>query len=83
MNHLFGKFLTALALIAAIFVTGCAPMTEMQREAREYSHAEFMNRFFEDREQCLANGRQIVVMTYGGGVDRHGFPKTRTPYYCT
>lgn len=83
MNHFFGKSLVALPLIVAVFVTGCAPMTETQREVRENRRTEFRQQFVEDRAECSAEGRHMFVTTFGGGVDRDGIPKTRTRYFCS
>ena len=74
------KLLTvALALVC---VTACAPVTEAQRDAREYSRVEFRNQFIEDRRRCFASGGRIYIQARGGSVDRDGIPKTRVPYVC-
>lgn len=73
-----------LSLITVIvFLAACAPMTDAQREAREYSRVEFRNKFIDDRARCAASGRRIVVQGNGGALDSDGIPRTRVWYVCS
>jgi len=74
--------LIALA-VAAMPAMGCAPMAETSRIDIDYSRADFRNRFIEDRTQCRARGGRMVIMGWGGSVDRDGIPTTRVRYTCT
>lgn len=83
MRTRLGKSGLIAMITATIFAAGCAPMTEAQRTAREYSRIDFQNRFVEARTRCTATGRRIVITSYGGGVDGNGIPRSRVSYICT
>ena len=72
------SLVTAVALLAA----GCAPMTEMSTEAREYRRSEFQNRFILDRARCVERGGRIEVLADGAELNRDGVPEHRVRYYC-
>lgn len=69
--------------VTVLLMAGCAPMTEAQREAREYSRVDFRNQFIEDRNRCQANGGRMYIQGFGGAVDNDGIPLTRVYYVCT
>lgn len=68
--------------MALVLLSGCASMTEVQLEARDYQRTDFRNQFVEDRTRCQAAGRRIVIFA-NGSIDRNGIPKSRVPYFCT
>ena len=74
---------TLLALILiALSNTACAPMTEAQREAREYERIEFKEQFIVDRKLCFASGRMIHIHANAATLDHDGVPKSRVNYVC-
>lgn len=79
------KYLNRVILLATILIVlpACAPLSETTRADVEYSRGDFRNRFVEDRTRCHAQGGQMVIMGWGGSVDRDGIPKTRVRYICT
>jgi len=83
MKLAIGKCGIASLVIAIVLTAGCAPMTEAQREAREYDRIEFRNRFLEDRARCNAIGGRIFILANSGLLDRDGVPKSRVYYTCT
>jgi len=74
------KSSTVLVVIA--LTTGCASITEEQREARAYQEVEWLARFAEDREKCVIRGGHLVVEA---GMQRLGRRSTVVPgdrYRC-
>ena len=67
---------------AAIVISACAPMTEAEREAREYAIAEFQAQFALDQASCGARGGRIEVAGDAVRLDRHGVPYSKTRYIC-
>jgi hypothetical protein len=79
------KYLNRVILVAALLMAlpACAPLSETARADLEFSRGDFRNKFIEDRTRCHAQGRRIVIVAWGGSVDRDGIPRTRVPYTCT
>ena len=70
------------AAVAAIVISACAPMTETEREAREYAIAEFQSQFVLDQASCQAMRGRIEVAGDAVRLDRNGVPKSKTRYIC-
>ena len=68
--------------VTVLLTAGCAPMTEAQREAREYDRVDFRNQFIEERDRCLERGGRMYIDGSGGRLDRDDIPRTRTYYVC-
>jgi hypothetical protein len=73
--------------IAGVLLLGlasgaCAPMSEVEQEAREFENADFENEFIAYRQQCVANGGRVFVLA-NGRVDRRGIPSRGTYYTCS
>ena len=60
----------------------CAPMTEAEREAREYAIVEFQNQFVLDQASCHARRGRIEVAGDAVRLDRDGVPYSKTRYIC-
>lgn len=73
----------AVVAILAPAIVACAPLSKVKRAELEYSRGDFRNKFVEDRTRCAAQGRHMVIMGWGGSVDRHGIPRTRVRYTCS
>ncbi len=71
-----GVFLAGLTGVA------CAPMSEVDQEAREYENVDFKNEFLAYRQQCVANGGRVFVLA-NGRVDRRGIPLRGSYYTCS
>lgn len=70
-----------LALLACA-VAACAPMTEAEREAREYAIVEFQSQFVVDQAACQARRGRIEVAGDAVRLDRNGVPYSKTRYVC-
>ena len=82
MKHAIKRLAAPAWIIGTLLLTGCATMSEAEREAREYERVEFRHQFIVDRDRCNAVGGQIYFQAPGGTVDRHGIPRTRVWYEC-
>ncbi len=82
MKHTISKKALLSLSVTVLLTAGCAPMTEAQREAREYDRVDFRNQFIEDRDSCLASGGRIYINGHGGVLDRNDVPRTRVYYVC-
>jgi len=82
MKRKIYEYSSPLALLAVIFVSGCTTMTEVEREEREYSRAEWREQFVAHRDECTARGGRLE---FGGSAeqDRRGIPKYKVRYICT
>ena len=83
MKHTITKKALLSLSVTVLLAAGCAPMTEAEREAREYSRVDFRNQFIENRNRCHARGGRIYVQGFGGAVDRDGIPRSRVLYICS
>ena len=70
-------------LLVAMLASGCAPVSAVSRAEIEYSRADFRNKFIEDRARCFARGGRIVIVGWGGSIDRDGIPRNRVRYTCS
>ena len=68
--------------VTVLLTAGCAPMTEAQRDAREYDRVDFRNQFIEDRVRCRAGGGHMYIDGSGTTLDREDIPRTRVHYVC-
>lgn len=82
MKSVNGRIGVVALSLAAVLTTGCAPMSEARRDEIDYSRADFRNKFIEDRARCRFEGRQLLVIGWGGSLDRDGIPRTRVSYAC-
>ena len=60
---------------------GCAGMSEIDAEHRDYSRADFRNRFIEERSRCHSMGGRIYVNA-SQTLGRDGIPKRGDRYIC-
>lgn len=75
---------TPIALaVSAIFTSGCAPMSDTQREYREQQLELYRAKFVKDRENCVALGGRIYLMGFSDTLDRKGIPRSRVRYECS
>ena len=76
------NYVVAFSALVALVVGACAPMTEAEREAREYAIAEFQNQFVLDQASCHARRGRIEVAGDAVRLDRDGVPYSKTRYIC-
>jgi len=81
MRHTVTKYFSLVPILMATFCVACAPMTDVQREEREYARVEWREQFRSDRSACTALGRTIVFVG-SAELDRDDVPKTRVFYTC-
>ena len=81
MKQTITRTIIVVSVLVIAFCAGCAPMTEAQREAREYARVEFRDQFRTEREICQMRGGRFI---YDGvaELDRDGVPKTRVWFEC-
>ena len=82
MKQRHRNHVVAFSALAALVIGACAPMTEAEREAREYALAEFQNQFMLDQASCHARRGRIEVAGDAVRIDRHGVPYSKTRYIC-
>ncbi|MDJ0701466.1 MAG: hypothetical protein QNJ07_16575 [Woeseiaceae bacterium] len=82
MNQKQSEYPLLLAIVVIFFVSGCATMTEVEREERDYSRAEWRGQFLAHRADCSARGGRLE---FDGSAeqDRDGIPKYKVRYTCT
>ena len=82
MKRKISIYTTMLALLTVCLFGACAPMTEAEREEREYSRIEWRERFIAHRDECNAIGGRLE---FDGSAqqDRYGVPKHKVRYICT
>ena len=76
------NYVAAFSALVALVIGACAPMTEAEREAREYEIAEFQNQFVIDQASCHARRGRIEVAGDAVRFNRHGVPYSKTRYIC-
>ncbi len=81
MKQTLTRTFTVVSVLVAAFCVGCAPMTEAEREAREYARVEFREQFVVDRAVCRSQGGRFQV-DGAAQLDRNGIPKTKAMYFC-
>jgi len=69
--------LVAVALVAC----GCAPLTEVQLENREYRRVEHIERFRAFRADCQARGKRVLIDAISQ-LPRDGMPGRGDRYFC-
>ena len=82
MNRNISVTSLLLGVMALFLVSGCATMTEVEREEREYSRVEWRGQFLAHRADCSARGGRFE---FDGSAeqDRDGIPKYKVRYTCT
>lgn len=76
------KRICITAALAAVLTSGCATHSGESSRTAAYYREDFRIRFMEDRSRCHAAGGRLLLQVQGGGLDRDGVPRTRTPYAC-
>ena len=76
------NYFVAFSTLTAFAIAACAPMTEAEREAREYELVEFQNQFVLDQASCQARRGRIEVAGDAVRLDRNGVPNSKTRYIC-
>jgi len=69
-------------LAAAVFLAGCAAVTEEQLEAREYRDVEWQAQYYAYKSDCRSKGGLIVVQGTTGRFSRDGAPAYGDIYRC-
>lgn len=82
MRQKHRNYVAAFPALVALVIGACAPMTEAEREAREYAIAEFQNQFVLDQASCHARRGRIEVAGDAVRLDRNGVPYSKTRYIC-
>ena len=82
MKREFSKDTAMLGVLTVCLFSGCAPLSEAEREEREYSRTEWREQFIAHRDECNAIGGR---MEFDGSAqrDRNGVPKYKVRYICT
>lgn len=83
MRTSFTRYLPLILMLLAWYLTGCAPMTELEREDRAYAKAQWRNEFSTARDACQLQGRRFVFDRSGVSLDRNDVPRSRVYYLCT
>jgi len=81
MRHTHTRYFSMIPVLAAYFCMACTPMTEAQRDARDYARAEWNEQFRTARADCR-NRRGLFVVDGTAGLDRDDIPRTRVFYSC-
>jgi len=68
-------------LVVALVVCGCAPLTEVQLENREYRRVEHIERFRAFRADCRARGKRVLIDAIRQ-LPRDGMPGRGDRYFC-
>lgn len=82
MRHTHTNYLSLILMLTGYFCVACTPMTEAQRDARDYARMEWKEQFRADRADCR-NRRGFFVVDGTGGLDRDEIPRSRALYYCS
>ena len=82
MRHTFTRYFSLILILTAFFSVACAPMTEAQREQREYARVEWQEQFRADRMACQARGG-LFEFDGTAELDRDDVPKSRVLYACS
>ena len=61
--------------------TACAPLSETERDEREYRQVDFVEEFLVFRADCWARGKRILVNAMSR-VSRDGIPSPGDRYFC-
>ena len=69
------------AVLGILAVVACAPLTEREREARDFRKLDSEARYLEFRDRCIARGGTIYVEA-GGRIGRRGIPRRTDRYRC-
>ncbi len=71
----------ACLVVTALVQTACSPLTDVQREDREYRRAGFELQFRDYRRRCNATGKKVFIIA-NQSVGRDGIPNIGDRYYC-
>ncbi len=71
---------TTFAAWLTVAAAGCAPMTEAERDYRDFSRALYKAEYEAFAESCQAGGR--LVFPYATGFDRAGTPDRTAVVIC-
>ena len=75
------RMTACMAALAALAAAACAPLSEREREARDYRKLDFEARYLEFRDRCIARGGAIYVEA-GRRIGRRGIPRHTDRYRC-
>ena len=76
------KIMTAsAALLAALPIAACAPMSERQRDIQNYDRLDFEARFLDFSRRCKASGG-VIVIERRGRLGKRGIPRRTDSYRC-
>ena len=68
--------------LVSLATAGCAPMSEVAQEEREFENVDFENQFIAYRQRCMASGGRVYVLA-NDRVDRRGIPSRGSYYTCS
>ena len=80
-RHMKSITYTLCVACVALTVTGCATLTEAEREHRVYVQQEFEEQFRACRGNCHSQRGHIVIYA-SDKVDRDGIPHLTDPVFC-
>jgi hypothetical protein len=61
--------------------SACAPLSEAERDEREYRKVDFVEQFLVFRADCTARGKRILIDATSK-VSRDGIPSLGDRYFC-
>lgn len=73
------RVLGAAALLT--MTSACAPLSEAERDEREYRQVDFVEQFLVFRADCAARGKRILIDAMSR-VSRDGIPSPGDRYFC-
>jgi hypothetical protein len=73
------QILGAAALLT--MTSACAPLSEAERDEREYRQVDFVEQFLVFREDCTGRGKRILIDAMSR-VSRDGIPSPGDRYFC-
>ena len=73
--------ITTVGMVSLLFIAGCAPLTEQQKEEREYRRVDWQNQYVAYNNRCLEVGGRMVVQA--SSMRFNGIPQRGDYYACT
>ena len=70
-----------LLAATALLTVACTPITEREREQREYQRVDFQARYLDFRSRCQAKGG-IVLLTSSSRMRGNDLPERNDKYRC-